>query len=172
MFSQEERRIIESTFKNIESKGITEYLEKSGYFSAPASKSHHGNHEGGLFEHSYRVAQILSRLTQQMGLKWERPESPRIIGLLHDLCKVDSYKIENGKIEYNDAPCLTGHGDKSCILALQYIDLTDEELMCIRYHMGAFIEADKESYSRAVSKYPNVLWTHAADMLASQVDGI
>ena len=49
----------------------------------------------------------------------------------------------------------------------------DEEIMCIRYHMGAFTDKSEwNDYTRAVSQYPNVLWTHQADMLASHVAGV
>nr|DAR68166.1 MAG TPA: hypothetical protein [Caudoviricetes sp.] len=45
--------------------------------------------------------------------------------------------------------------------------------MCIRYHMGAFTDKSEwNDYTRAVSQYPNVLWTHQADMLASHVAGV
>lgn len=50
---------------------------------------------------------------------------------------------------------------------------TPEEIVCIRYHMGAF--ADREEwnyYTNAVRIYPNVLWTHTADMVAYQIKGI
>lgn len=174
------RKIAKETFQDINGKGILEYLEESGFYDAPASKNHHGNWRGALFEHSFQVAFELQRMTQQLGLKWERRESPMIVGMLHDLCKVDMYKIITETfnrvpmdvIEYSKEQVLTGHGDKSCIYALQHIELTDEEIMCIRYHMGAFIENEKESYTKAVNKYPNVLWTHTADMIASQVKGI
>lgn len=45
--------------------------------------------------------------------------------------------------------------------------------MCIRYHMGAFCPKEEwNDYTRAVRAYPNVLWTHQADMLASHVEGV
>jgi len=48
--------------------------------------------------------------------------------------------------------------------------LTPEEVMCIRWHMGAFDEKHNwKYYTAAVKKYPNVLWTHTADMIASQM---
>lgn len=51
--------------------------------------------------------------------------------------------------------------------------LTEEEIMCIRYHMGAFCDKSEwNDYTRAVHKYTNVLWTHQADMLASHVEGV
>lgn len=52
-------------------------------------------------------------------------------------------------------------------------DLTSWEIMCIRYHMGAFTDKSEwNDYTRAVRNYPNVLWTHQADMLASHVAGV
>ena len=42
--------------------------------------------------------------------------------------------------------------------------------MCIRYHMGAFTEKEEwRLYTRAVNQFPNVLWTHQADMIASHI---
>ena len=53
------------------------------------------------------------------------------------------------------------------------IRLTEEEMACIRYHMGAFTEKEQwNDYTNAVHKYHNVLWTHQADMLASHVMGV
>lgn len=65
---------------------------------------------------------------------------------------------------------LTGHGEKSVILALQHTQLTDEEIMCIRYHMGAY-EGEKiwNNLGQAIRRYHNILWTHTADMVASQI---
>ena len=51
--------------------------------------------------------------------------------------------------------------------------LTEEEIMCIRYHMGAFTDKEEwRDYTNAVKNFPNVLWTHQADMLASHVSGV
>ena len=69
------------------------WLEGKEYFTAPASKDHHGAYKGGLMKHSIQVAYELERITVKMGLRWERPESPEIIGLLHDVCKLDDYHL-------------------------------------------------------------------------------
>lgn len=154
---------------------ILELLIDHGYFVCPAAASHHGNHIGGLYEHSKQVAIELHKMTVRLGLEWEEKDSPLIIGLLHDLCKLDQYLIketEDGyKIEYNKEQLLSGHGDKSLIIAMDFMEyLTDEEQACIRYHMGAFTdEKEWKYYTRAVKKYPNVLFTHTADMIASQI---
>ena len=162
-------------------------LVKEGFFTAPASTKYHGAYEGGLFDHSYQVMKTLLDLTEKNGLVWQREYSPYIVGLFHDLCKIDQYrrqavvlrgneKIANPELipwEYNTETMIKGHGDKSIILLSQFLTLTEEEIMCIRYHMGAFTDKEEwRDYTNAVHKYPNVLWTHHADMIASQVKGI
>lgn len=162
---------------------VSEETEKKlllgGFFKAPASAKHHHNYPGGLFDHSSLTTVILTDLTSCNGLKWQRPESPRIVGMFHDLCKMDEYilheeydEYDMGKIiqsyTYNTDTELKGHGEKSVMLLSQYMTLTEEEIFCIRYHMGAFTDKSEwNDYTGAVSKYPNVLWTHHADMLAT-----
>ena len=59
------------------------------------------------------------------------------------------------------------------MLLSQFYALTEEEICCIRYHMGAFTPKEEwNDYTGAIHAYPNVLWTHHADMLASHVAGI
>lgn len=145
-------------------------LMAAGFFTAPASTKYHGNYEGGLFDHSFAVTSSLLSLTKRMGLNWKRKASPYIVGMLHDLCKCDSY-IHNpdGTYSYNPNILLPGHGDKSVILAQKIVDLTDEEMACIRWHMGAFDDKENwDKYGKSIEKYPNVLWTHTADMMAAR----
>ena len=153
---------------------VFDFLMDNGFFTAPASTKHHGAYEGGLFDHSLAVTEILIDLTNKNNLIWSRPESPFIVGMFHDLCKIDNYlQKEDGHYEYNTDTLLKGHGDKSIMLLSTLIQLTLEEVMCIRYHMGAFVEKEEWSnYSRSVRLFPNVLWTHQADMIASQIMGV
>lgn len=162
---------------------IINYLLDNEYFTAPASTRFHGNYPGGLFEHSYYVGHVLSAYTERLGLNWEREESPWVVGLLHDLCKIDLYKriddesnydgeTKSCHYEYSNEPIISGHAEKSLIYALRHIDLTDEEIACIRYHMGAYEKNDWEGFDRAIRKYPNVLYTHMADMHASKIFGV
>lgn len=152
-------------------------LDGIGFFTAPASTKYHGNYEGGLFDHSLEVAKQLVNLTEKLDLKWDRPESPYIVGMFHDLCKCDAYKWddrEGGFYAYNRDIIIPGHGDKSVIILQKYLTLTDEEIACIRWHMGAYETDTKlwEYYGRAIKKYPNVLYTHTADMIASKIIGV
>lgn len=152
-----------------------EDLIKEKFFDQPASTKYHGAFEGGLFKHSLEVAECLVEMTEKLNLKWENPRSPYIVGMFHDFCKCDNYvKNEDGAYSYNTNMLLNGHGEKSIIMLQKYIKLTDEEIACIRWHMGAFETDTKlwEYYGKAIEKYPNVLYTHTADMVASKIKGI
>ena len=165
---------------------LIDYLVSNGFFKAPASTKFHGAHEGGLYEHSLCVTKYLLAMTENEHLSWQDERSPYIVGMFHDLCKIDQYRhpgsglyamgseiVDTGKWEYNPNTLLKGHGDKSVMLLSQFYTLTEEEIMCIRYHMGAFTPKEEwNDYTRAVGMYPNVLWTHQADMLASHVEGV
>ena len=171
-----------------------EWLIDKGFFDAPASTKYHGNYLGGLYDHSRRVFDRLVWLTDNNKLEWERPQSPFIIGMFHDLCKFDNYLpvVENEYIhegnklvmsstvkqfDYNKDTIIKGHATKSIMLLSQFMILTQEEMLCIRFHMGAYGNETEQkdewaAFDKAIHKYPNVLWTHMADMLASKVDDI
>lgn len=164
------------------------WLIGQGFFMKPAAIKHHGNHTGGLFDHSFEVMQTLVEMTESLGVEWQNPRSPYIIGMFHDLCKLDDYVDENAmdtvmmgtgspisknpKWTYNPDKILTGHGEKSILLLSQFMTLTEEEIMCIRFHMGAYETDAWNEYNAAIRKYESVLWTHTADMYASKVKGV
>lgn len=168
--------------KTLPLEEIVEKLLDMGFFTAPASTCYHGNWEGGLFQHSDNVTTALLNLTEQMGLRWRRPESPYIVGMFHDLCKCDQYEHEEIGRTMMDEPVfsegwnyrkdmlLKGHGEKSVMLAATLTDLTYEEVLCIKYHMGAFVPKEEwNDYTRAIHHFKNVLWTHTADMMAAHI---
>ena len=158
---------------------LMEYLENEGFFTSPASTKYHGTYEGGLYDHSRCVFDRLANLTHDNNLKWQRQESPFIVGMFHDLCKCDQYKFvpneyegEPGHYEYNKNTLLKGHGEKSVMILSRFINLTEEEMLCIRYHMGAYMTEEWEEFDKAIRRYQTCLWTHLADQLASKVDDI
>ena len=168
-------------------KDVVERLTEGGFFTAPASTKYHGAYEGGLFDHSYNVTTTLMELTKDNKLEWQRPESPYIIGMFHDICKQDQYRhpatetmvdnsgakyrwVDTEAWEYEPETLLKGHGEKSVMLLSEYLQLTMEEILCIRYHMGAFVDQKEwNDYTRAIHRCPNVLWTHMADMIAAHI---
>lgn len=149
-------------------------LNKVGYFIKPGSIRFHGNYEGGLFDHSYNVTRHLLDYTKRLDLKWSLERSPVIVGMFHDLCKCFNYQL-NDKGKYstsNDG--LGGHGDRSVIECIKLIpDLTLEEEVCIRYHMGLYESREVMDYLRsAIKKFPNLLYVQLADMYSSQIEDL
>lgn len=166
------------SFSRLAGKYITvdfmHWLEENNFFTAPASISYHGAYEGGLFDHSLAVAENLLELTENLGISWDLQRSPVIVGLFHDICKIDNYlKDDSGKWIYNPHPISSGHGDKSVLILQDHIDLTAQEKLCIRWHMGAFDDKSNwDAYGEAVAKDRAVLFTHTADMIAARIQNI
>ena len=73
---------------------LIEFIEKTDFFKAPASTKYHGNYEGGLLEHSMKVYEILKEKVKNSPIEINvSEESLIIIALLHDICKVNFYKL-------------------------------------------------------------------------------
>lgn len=167
--------------ESIMTDDFTNWLLEINYFNAPASSIEKRNYPGALFNHSKEVAIQLMIFTSSMNLTWLREESPWIIGLFHDIIKADDYcfnminpryrqgdRLINGKYKYSTNP--DDHGNNSILMLKDKLELTDEEIFCIRFHQGAFTDKDRwQQYNDAIRKYPNVLFTHTADMIASQL---
>ena len=171
--------------KSIKREGIENlinFLENStDFFKAPASTRFHGNFEGGLLEHSLKVYEILNEKVKKATIDLKvTDETIKIVALLHDICKVNYYKVDyrNAKNElgvWEKVPYYTiddtipyGHGEKSVMMITEYIKLTVEEKYAIRWHMG-FTEP-KETYStigKAYEKYPLALLLYEADLEAT-----
>jgi hypothetical protein len=161
------------------------WLEKTDFFTAPASTRFHGDHEGGLVEHSVNV---YHRLQTEIKALPATPsdETVAVCGLLHDICKANFYKVsqrnvkndETGKWEKQpfyqvEDQFSYGHGEKSVFLIERFMHLKVEEAVAIRWHMGGFDESVKGgSYaiSGAFEKYPLALLLHVADMKATYFD--
>ena len=84
--------------KSTKREGIEDlinFIEKTDFFTAPASTRFHGDYEGGLLEHSMKVYEILKHKAKNNVMKMEFAEDTLIIiGLLHDICKVNFYKVD------------------------------------------------------------------------------
>ena len=162
-------------------ENLIDFLKKSDFFKAPASTRFHGCYENGLMEHSMKVYEILEHKVKTSIKPIEiSKESIIIIGLLHDICKTNFYKVDyrnakNALGVWEKVPYYTiddtipyGHGEKSVMMITEYIKLTPEEKYSIRWHMG--YTEPKEIYStigEAYKKYPIALLTHEADLEAT-----
>ncbi len=165
-------------------EGIEELIswltDRSDFFTAPASTKSHGCYEGGLLIHSLSVYRVLSNFAKN--LTDPDPVSIILVALLHDLCKVNFYtkQLRNVKIPGErrweevevyaiDDTLPLGHGEKSVYMAMKYIDLTDEEAMAIRWHMGGYDDAARAyvggmAQNAAYTKYPLAAALAIADM--------
>ena len=160
---------------------LIDFICKTDFFEAPASTRFHGSREHGLLEHSMKVYEILKYKVENSVIDLKIPkESVILIALLHDICKVNYYKIDyrNAKNElgvWEKVPYYTvedtipyGHGEKSVMMITEYIKLTPEEKYAIRWHMG--YTEPKEQYNTiglAYTKYPIALLTFEADLEAT-----
>lgn len=169
-------------------------LEELGFFEAPASAGHHLNVAGGLVEHSLNTCK--AALAVYEGMQKIEPylerevkrESIIIASLLHDVCKSDIYKrsvkrrktnlgtwedSEGYKLTYKNFPM--GHGEKSLVMLLcSGLELYDDEMLAIRWHMGAWginmnSYEEQRNYDAARTLYPLVTIIQTADGLAASI---
>lgn len=163
---------------------LLDWMEnESDFFTAPASTRFHGNHQYGLLEHSLNVYKSTLRLANQFNLSGLSDESIAIAALFHDLCKANYYTISTRNVKNEETGMWSkepyyktedqypvGHGEKSVILLLKHIKLTDDEIYAIRWHMGGFDSAVKGGdygCSKVYEVCPLAVALHLADMAAS-----
>ncbi len=183
---------IEVFEKNITRDGNKELLKwllSSDFFTAPASTKFHSAYEGGLAEHSLKVyKRFLKMIISEYGDNYTNVisnESIALIGLLHDVCKVNCYKVdyrnvkdENGN--WTKQPYYTfdeelpyGHGEKSVYIISSFVKLTREEAIAINWHMGGFdarVRNGGASLSDAYYKFPIAAIFNSADTLSTYLD--
>lgn len=172
------KEFIETVKRNIHREGIDDlmaWLETTDFYTAPSSVRFHGAEDGGLVAHSLGVYKYLKSFQED-----EPDETIAIVSLLHDLCKIGMYKVSmrntkdsTGKwvqtpyYDYReDEELPVGHGEKSVILIMKYMKLTDEEIASIRWHMGfSTVEPvfEKPSLTKALAKFKLVLKLQTAD---------
>lgn len=171
---------------NIKRKGIDKLLEaldKSDFFTAPASTKYHDSVEGGLCYHSLRVYTELLKLVDLYQLSVS-DETLTIISLFHDLCKVNCYQkyrasvknefgkwVEVDQYKVDELYPYGEHADKSIIILQQYIKLTEEEIYAIRAHMGGFdvsVKGGSSLVGRIFDKSFLAVLLHCADLIATK----
>ena len=149
---------------------------------------------GGLVEHSVNTCKAALAIWEAMktvnpDLAYEvKRENVIIASLLHDVCKTDSYeksprrrKNELGQDETYmgfkavDSPLPIGHGEKSLIMLLYNtpLELTDEEMLAIRWHMGPwglnFNSGEEMRLYDGANDRALVPIVYSADLLASRI---
>jgi hypothetical protein len=172
--------------RHIKRDGITNLLsllEKTDFYTAPASTRYHDSCEGGLVSHSIDVYNEMYQLCVTDGNI--DTETIAICGLFHDICKMGFYKVSqrNVKNEFGkwiqvpyyevDDSFPYGHGEKSVYILNDVMKLTDEEAMAIRWHMGGFTDgSDIRNVGKAFEMFPLAVYLHMADMRAVYLGGV
>ena len=187
---------------NIKREGadkLLKYLESSDFFTAPASSKFHSNYVGGLCDHSVCVYHRLKNLViAEYGEKyWEyfkdkdaqasqekADESLAIMGLLHDVCKIGTYKVDYRNVKVDDVwtkqPYFAvqdelpfGHGEKSVYMISGFMKLSREEAMAINWHMNGYdlrVKSGSNAISDAYYQYPIAVLLADADLTATYLD--
>ena len=165
---------------------LLDYLmNKSDFFTCPASARFHGSYPGGLCEHSVNVYRCLvdylarPRVQELYGLDYSE-ESVAIVALLHDLCKVGCYKAGTRNVKnettgqwekvqtyFYEDKLPYGHGEKSVYIISGFMRLSREEAMAIRWHMGFSGPEDERTVGQALRQYPLAFALATADMEAA-----
>ena len=190
---QEFEALLRST-KRAGVESVITHLKELGFYEAPASTKFHLNCKGGLLEHSMSVYKVACALREAMiSLKPELAEKlPKesiiIATLLHDTCKAEIYKLEQKwrkdaqnkwesyeayGVDYTEFPL--GHGEKSVIRLLQWgLQMTDDEIIAIRWHMQAWdlpfqSPEAKANYTSAGAKCPLLELIQSADGMSTKL---
>ncbi len=180
--------IFTTNIKREGSEKLLEYLNNSDFFTAPASGKFHMAEISGLCQHSINVYRRLIKLIKSdFGENYAEKfsdETIAIVGLLHDVCKVNFYAVDYRNVKEEggwvkkpyfkvEEKFPFGHGEKSVFIVSQYIKLTAEEAMAINWHMGGFddrVRGGSYSVSEAYAKYKLATYTHIADLQATYLD--
>ena len=177
-YKEEFIQIYKENIKREGSAELLEWLQKTDFFTAPASTKFHGACEQGLVMHSISVFKTL--VEKHFDPETDNMESFAICALLHDLCKAEFYKVSTRNVKNDETgkwekvPYYSvedkfpfGHGEKSVFLIERFIRLKPAEAVAIRWHMGGFDEAAKGgsfAISVAYEKYPLAIKLHLADL--------
>ena len=174
-------------------------LESSDFYVAPASTKFHNHIKGGLLDHSLNVYYNLKSLVERKGLKDKISEdSIKIVGLLHDLAKINYYKIfyknekhysdygskrdEGGKFDWvavqgyttldDSEKFIFGNHEQTCQYMISvYVPLTYvESIAILHHHGGKGYDSAPDNVNGVFNRYPLAVLLHIADMLSAYID--
>lgn len=155
-------------------KELVEYLEKSDYFTAPASTRFHEAKNGGLLRHSWNVYTLLKDKNKRFKLGLSK-DNIILTAFLHDLCKVNVYKpkilknVDSSTVPYEmDEDLPLGHCTKSIFIINKFIDLKESEALMIRWHMSWSDYEFKKHIDKAKEHTPAILAFVTSDIEASE----
>jgi hypothetical protein len=196
--------------------GLISFLEGSDFFNAPASTQYHSSFKGGLCQHSLNVYSNLTKIvdtfalehkiiksTTEEGIEVEEnlilpkysSDTLKIVGLLHDLSKVNFYEkyIQNKKmysldgskqdemgrydwvsvesykvIDSKDRMIAGSKGMNSFLLVSRFIPLEHEEVVAlVNQYAGSNKSENTEDLPSILNKYNLAVYLHMADTIST-----
>lgn len=211
---QEFIELLRSIKRDGDIEGLIAYLEATDFFVAPASTQYHCSFPGGLCLHSLTVYKVLKRLIKNFASKVVSKESEDgkegsveivpnyseetmiIVGLLHDLGKVNFYEpsVRNvkvyspygkkedsiGNFDWKEERCyavrrpedrdiIGTKGFTANYIASMFIPLLREETVTLTNQYSAIEKEPLPDLSNILGKYNLSVLLHAADIIATYV---
>lgn len=174
-------------------------LENSDFYTAPASTKFHNAVKGGLLDHSLNVYRNLKSLVEKKGLSDKISEdSIKIVGLLHDLAKINNYEIfyknekrysdygskrdEGGKFDWvavqgykvvdDSNKFIFGNHEQTCEYMIRtFVPLSyTESTAILHHHGGKGWDSAQDNINAVFNRYPLAVLLHIADMLSAYID--
>jgi hypothetical protein len=166
------------------------WLHGTDFYAAPASTWYHDSVDGGLVAHTLRVIVRMRDLLNTLAFSMISWEDGIIIALVHDWCKIYLYEkyLKNVEVEpkkWEKQPAFKirdrstipleflvhsamGHGAASLSIARQFIRLTNEQSLAIRWHMATWqvCDAEMNQLQEANENFPLVHLLQFSDQLS------
>lgn len=178
---EEIEMLLEST-NRIGITNLLDYMDKGGFYTAPASTKYHGAEAGALAVHSLNVCYTALDIAKTLNpeITEEQKNSIIICALLHDLGKMGQFGqplyvdniLKKGRSEaqpfkINPDLLTLDHEIVSVIEIQKLIELTPDEQFAIAYHNALYTAIGK--YNLQGKERPLQMIIHFADMWASRV---
>ena len=159
-----------------------DWIRSTDFYSCPGSTRFHDAEPSGLLFHTLNVYNNMVELRKINKFSEVDYTSIAIVSLCHDLTKIGNYesytrnvknehtgeweKVPSYKWKCNPFPF--GHGVASMYIVTQFFQLSLDEMLGIRWHMGEYRVAAQEvgELEDASETYPIVRMVQFADQLA------
>ena len=159
-----------------------DWLACTDFYVAPASTRYHESFRGGLCHHTLQVVSNILGMRSVPKFKSVKIEDAVLVALVHDWCKIGLYEsyMRNVKNEdtgvwekvesyrHKDSAIPLGHGVTSMFLARKFFQLSTDEALAIRWHMGHWrvCESEINELQHANEIAPLVHMVQFADQLS------
>lgn len=158
------------------------WLDNTDFYRAPSSTRFHDSYKHGLLYHSLQVMNNILDLSMIPKFSSVSTNSSILVALMHDWCKINIYEFYKRNVKdeatgqwnqvdayrRNDSNIPFGHGVQSMYMASKMCNLSVDEALAIRWHMGVWnvCQSEYNDLQHANECYPLVHMLQFADQLA------